>query len=262
VRVAIFARIESAKFAASVAADISAVGSASFAVSAAFSEFRAIAMAANAATGSVVVFTDAGVVVFGDPVLLTGVVFIAGFGVVAAVEFAFCFSHVSILPAVSLSATLHAPKALSHPFLSAIIVFESCVTVLQLVSISFFESASFVLFTFVQICAAVRFAFVISSVYVILKLSHAALHFEMVVFCSVESPLSQADTIEAVQFDRVFATAMTSASCFASFPPQVRFLRFPPPASSISFRGTSKSPFFCAFLDNWTDFVKALDACW
>ena len=29
----------------------------------------------------------------------------------------------------------------------------------------------------------------------------------MVVFCSVESPLSQADTIEAVQFDRVFATA-------------------------------------------------------
>ena len=33
-----------------------------------------------------------------------------GFGVVA-VEFAFCLLHVSILPAVSLSATLHAPNA-------------------------------------------------------------------------------------------------------------------------------------------------------
>ena len=76
-----------------------------------FSNLQYFVIEKKTIPGSVVVFTDAGVVVFGDPVLLTGVVFIAGFGVVAAVEFAFCFSHVSILPAVSLSATLHAPKA-------------------------------------------------------------------------------------------------------------------------------------------------------
>jgi hypothetical protein len=44
-------------------------------------------------------------------------------------------------------------------------------------------------------------------VFIYLKLSHAALHFEMVLFFSAESKLLQADSIEVVQFDRVFATA-------------------------------------------------------
>jgi hypothetical protein len=60
-----------------------------------------------------VAIVDAFVVVFAGAVLPdVAVVFPPnGFGVVAAVELAFCFWHVSILPAVSLSATLHAPNA-------------------------------------------------------------------------------------------------------------------------------------------------------